>query len=196
MRAKKVLDWSWPILLVLLVCLCFSGLTVRFGGQYDSCCPLTMMEIGEHYPLVLKCAGELAPSLVAYLIPHYFSLPLHKMELEPLLKENMFRSPPDAAFNGWKGETVEDRGHLKMLPHSVHKFVCELNALDPASRDCRDALPIREESGKASQPLFAIISWWKWISMKSSSMSSMAPTSSRCGTSFHSLPSTSILTTQ
>jgi hypothetical protein len=92
--------------------------------------------------LVLKCAGELAPSLVAYLIPHYFSLPLHKMELEPLLKENMFRSPP-AAF-GWKGEAVEDRGHLKLLPHSVHKFVCELNALDPASRDCQDALPIRE----------------------------------------------------
>ncbi|ELR15750.1 uncharacterized protein ACA1_379320 [Acanthamoeba castellanii str. Neff] len=76
-----------------------------------------------------------------YTLPPFHLLPLPQLEVEPLSPEDMFRTP---AVNGIF-EDPEDRSLLRLLPHSIHKFVCELNraALDQRGFECDKALPLR-----------------------------------------------------
>lgn len=77
-----------------------------------------------------------------YALPPFDLLPLPQLEVEQLTPKHMFRVP---AVKG-KFKDVEDRSLLRLLPHSIHKYVCELNraALDQRGVECDQALPLRE----------------------------------------------------
>src|SRR5689334_6811192 len=118
-------SWRRGVALALVLALALLYLSSLSGREELGLDDLEPLYHGQRIPLVFKCPGEIAsPLLATRKIPHYFSLPLQSLEVEPLIQSNLFRSPPDPTLGKWVGEEVEDRGHLKMLPHSLHKFVC------------------------------------------------------------------------
>jgi hypothetical protein len=60
----------------------------------------------------------------------------------------MFRTPihsagpADPLVMAWSDDVLEDRRHLQMLPHALHKYVCDLNGLD--NHECHKSMPLRK----------------------------------------------------
>jgi hypothetical protein len=110
----------------LLVGLCICRLFFVINFKLDLQWPATQM--------VLSTGGH-------YSIPPFSSLPLPNLEVEPLLSENMF-CYPSYAQGRFDPDKVEDRSFLRLLPHSIHKHLCELNKLNHSSGECERELPL------------------------------------------------------